>query len=71
MENEETGQTVHKRAALAFWQKQAKDAKPGAGHQQRYVTGERQPIIAEDTGTALASHALSTTRCTSATAVWC
>ena len=29
-------------------QKQAKDAKPGAGHQQRYVTGERQPIIAED-----------------------
>ena len=49
VENEETGQIVHKRAALAFWQKQLKDAKPGAGHQQRYVTGERQPIIAEDT----------------------
>ena len=48
MENEATGQTVHKRAALAFYQKQAKDAKPGAGHQQRHVTGERQPIIAED-----------------------
>ena len=46
--NPETGQVVHKRAAAAFWQKQAKDAKPGAGHTQRYVTGERQPIIAED-----------------------
>ena len=48
MTNEETGQVIHKRAALAFRQKQARDATPGAGHQQRYVTGERQPIIAED-----------------------
>ena len=59
VENEETGQFVHKRAALAFYQKQAKDAKPGAGHQQRYVTGERQPIIAEDkdgTGFACAQY---------------
>ena len=48
VENEATGQCVHKRAALAFFQKQATDAKPGAGHQQRYVTGERQPIISED-----------------------
>ena len=28
--NPETGQSVHKRAAVAFMQKQAKDAKPGA-----------------------------------------
>ena len=53
--NLETGQVVHKRAALAFRQKQAKDAKPGAGHTQRYVTGERQPIVAEDSdGTGFA-----------------
>ena len=53
--NPETGQVVHKRAALAFRQKQAKDAKPGAGHTQRYVTGERQPVIAEDSdGTGFA-----------------
>ena len=57
VENDETGQSVHKRAAVAFFQKQAKDAKPGAGHQQRYVTGERQPIIAEDAdGTGFACH---------------
>jgi hypothetical protein len=46
--SDETGQRVHKAAALAHWQKQVRDAKPGAGHQARYVTGERQPIIAED-----------------------
>ena len=33
--NPETGQVVHKRSAAAFYQKQAKDAKPGAGHTQR------------------------------------
>jgi len=57
--NLETGQCVHKAAALAHVQKQARDATPGAGHQARYVTGERQPIIAEDadgTGFACGKH---------------
>eukprot|EP00966_Prymnesium_polylepis_P072904 1693029-Prymnesium_polylepis.1 len=34
--NDETGQCVHKATALAHWQKQVRDAKPGAGHQARY-----------------------------------
>ena len=52
--NTETGQTVHKSAALTHRQKQMLDATPGAGR-DRYVTGERQPIIAEDTdGTGFA-----------------
>ena len=46
MTNPETGQVVHKRSAAAFYQKQAKDAKPGAGHTQRYVTGEGQQGVA-------------------------
>ena len=46
--NPATGQTVHKQAAMAHIQAQMVDAKPGAGHTQRYVTGERQPVIAED-----------------------
>ena len=47
--NPATGQTVHKRAALSHTQKQMVDATPGQGRKARYVTGEIQPIIAEDT----------------------
>ena len=45
--NPETEQTVHKSAAISHQQKQMLDATPGAGR-NRYVTGERQPIISED-----------------------
>ena len=38
--NGDTGQSVHKAAALAHVQKVARDAKPGAGHTQRYVTAD-------------------------------
>ena len=58
------------RCARLFYQKQAKDAhEPGAGHLQRYVTGERQPIIAEDTdGTGFAcDEDYEVHNCTSAT----
>ena len=52
--NPATGQMVHKQAAAAHEQKLAKDATPGAGR-SRYVTGERQPVIAEDSsGTGFA-----------------
>ena len=52
--NPETLQTVHKAAALSHVQKLLRDATPGAGR-NRYVTGERQPIISEDKdGTGLA-----------------
>ena len=45
--NPETGQVVHKKSLLAHMQRQAEDSKPGAGR-TRYVTGTRQPIVAED-----------------------
>ena len=45
--NPDTQQVVHKRAALSHRQKQLLDSTPGAGR-GRYITGELQPIIAED-----------------------
>ena len=38
---------MHKATALAQMQKQLLDSKPGAGR-DRYVTGVREPIVAED-----------------------
>jgi hypothetical protein len=56
IENPETGQMVHKSAALAFVQRQALDATPGAGR-GRYVRSTHQPVIAEDRdGSGFACH---------------
>ena len=43
----ETGELVHKSAALAFAQRLAVDGTPGAGR-GRYARSTRQPVIAED-----------------------
>ena len=48
IKNPQTGEMVHKMTALAYAQRLAVDAKPGAGHAGRYATSERQPIVAED-----------------------